>query len=264
MKYPQILFAFSLSILLSACGGAKKEEAKGRKASGCSSINARVYGGESCKKSVRAPVVKLFMSNKNGQMSVCSGTLVTLDDILTSAHCLIDGVDEVVALIGGEKGEWIPVVDLQIHPKFGFAPGDPYDLAMLTLRKIPSPVVAPLPIGEKKKTKKGELATAFGYGLNEQKEQYLLKSVDVKIEEKSDGNIFAKKKTSNGSICGGDSGGPLTQNSDGQTVLIGVSSFGDGLSDCQREGASFSGFVDIQRRDVMKFIKDYAPDAAVY
>jgi hypothetical protein len=100
--------------------------------------------------------------------------------------------------------------------------------------------------------------------LNEQKNPYLLKSVDVKIESKEGGNIFAKSKTSNGSICGGDSGRPLTQSVNGQTILIGVNSFGDALTDCEREGSPFSGFVDIQKREIMKFIKNYAPDVNIY
>jgi hypothetical protein len=151
------LFYLSISFLFTACGSAKKDEAKTRKAGGCSSINARVHGGESCKESARTPVVKLFISLKNGQVGTCSATLVSAKDILSSAHCFMDGIDEVVALIGGKNGEWIPVVEYAIHPEFGFAPGDPFDVAMATLKSSPKPTVSPIAISEKKKSKKETL-----------------------------------------------------------------------------------------------------------
>jgi V8-like Glu-specific endopeptidase len=265
MNNSKILFTLAISLFITACGKPKEEDAKSRGAGGCGTINAKVYGGESCKDTARTPVVKLIITMRDGRMSTCSGALVTVNDILTSAHCFRRKPEEVVALVGGEKGEWISVSKIAIHPSFKDQVGDPYDLAMATLNKLPNPLIGPLPILEKKKVKEGDGATAFGYGLNEEKDPYQLKSTDVKIEDKMGGNIFAMDKTSNGSICGGDSGGPLTYLADDKVAsLIGVNSFGDALSDCQNEGSRFSGFVDLQRKDVMKFIQSYAPDAATY
>jgi V8-like Glu-specific endopeptidase len=254
-----------LTLSLAACGKPEdKEDAKARGAGGCGSINARVHGGETCSAESRTPVVKLLITFKNGQQGACSGALVTVDDVLTAAHCLVGKVKRIDALVGGPEGDLIPASSFAIHPSYRDELPDPYDIGMVTLQALPEPAIGPLPILQKKKTKEGEGATTFGYGLNEENDPFMLKSADVKIEKKEGGIILTALKSSNGSICGGDSGGPLTQVVDGTTTLIGVNSFGESVKSCEKTGSRISGYADIQQKSIIRFIQDYAPDAAIY
>lgn len=265
-----------LLLILPACGGGGGGDSSA--SNGCGTLNLRIFGGESCNQFGRSPVVALAPVATDGQVvfrfGTCTGTLVTLDDILTSAHCFLDPIilarnagAEIIGfavLVGGAGGEVLPIVDFQLHPLYDGSRGSRFDVAMATISRVPSPPIGPLPILLSEITGPGSPITAFGYGTNDQGVDDILKAADFTIEAIEGGNIFVVGNGST-SICPGDSGGPAVfVASDGTATLAGVNSFIDSLSGgCDSAAAIVSGFVDIQSIPILNFINDYAPDAAV-
>src|SRR5690606_1550914 len=81
-------------LILSGCGGGGGSS--GSSSSGCGSLNARIFGGEVCNQAARSPVVVIVPIASDGERFLpggfCSGALVTVNDILTSAHCFVDPI----------------------------------------------------------------------------------------------------------------------------------------------------------------------------
>ncbi len=249
----------------------------------CSSLSARVgsgnqqiLNGESCNQSARTAVVAIFSIASDGAQffnaGICTGTLVTVDDIVTSAHCFVDpirsfgsAIQGFVVRAGGDDGEFIPVSNLAIHPLYDGSVGSRFDVAMATISRVPNPAIGPLPVLVSQLTLPGQEFSVFGYGTNNLGEVGTLKSAEFVIEDIINGNLLATSSGSNSaSICGGDSGGPAVQIVNGVTTLIGVNSFGlfvNGVS-CPTLPAILSGFVDLQNSLILDFISSYAPDVA--
>jgi len=272
LKRPLSLLLILLSVVfLQACGGGSSSG----QASGCSLLNARIFGGDICDQTSRSPVVAIAPMASDGEVvfrfGTCSGALVTVDDLITSAHCFIDpliradseGIEIVgfAVLVGGANGQVLPIVNAAIHPFYNGQVGSRYDIAMATLLQVPSPPIGPLPLLASELTGPGSDITAFGYGTNDQQVDDLLKAADFTISGIEDGNLVVLGDGSN-SICGGDSGGPAVYlTSEGIATIAGVNSFGD-LSGCVNTASRFFGFVDLQDTFIFDFIFSYAPDVA--
>jgi hypothetical protein len=266
----RLIFLFSLMIV-AACGGGGGEESDAAKlgGDGCGSLSAKVFNGDECNQTARTPVVAMYALAQSGERAgLCSGTLVTVDDVLTSAHCLVgalaafgDNFGGILVRVGGEE---LYVVDAAIHPYYDGTVGTPYDIAMVTLERVPNPAIGPLPILVSQLTLPGQRMSTFGYGTNNYGQFGALKSAEILIERLENGNLIASIE-SGASICQGDSGGPVVQVVDGVTAIIGVNSFGIGIptsQQCAAAGATLSGFVDLQNLAIIDFIVGYAPDVA--
>lgn len=260
-----------LLLLLVGCGGGGGSDSS---AGGCSVLNARIFGGESCNQFARSPVVAILPVAQSGELvsllGICSGALVTVDDLLTSAHCFTEpflaaqanGIELVgfVVVVGGLDGEVLPIVNLALHPFYDGTIGSRYDVAMATLGAVPQPAIGPLPLLLSELTGPGSRITAFGYGTNDRGELGELRSADFEVTELAPGNLIVVGD-GNSSICRGDSGGPAVYvNADGVATLAGVNSFGVG--DCVSVASAAFGFVDLQFSEVIDFIVGYAPDVA--
>lgn len=239
----------------------------------CNALGARVvngqkiFNGETCNAERRTPVVALVQMSGDEVAGICTGTLITVDDILTSAHCfLIPNLTAVKVVVSGpdEQIEGIDIVSLAVHPLYDGTVGSRYDLAMVTLERTPSPVVGPLPILLSQLTLPGQDMSTFGYGSNNKHTIGELKAVEVKIEDIIEGNLIASVNSVNASVCTGDSGGPVVQVIDGVTAIVGVNSFtfSNGPA-CQTAPAEISGFVDLQHDLILDFIMSYAPDVSL-
>lgn len=269
----------SISILvlsLVSCGGGG---GSGLGGGACSALSARdanslaLIDGEVCNQEARSPVVAIFPVVQNGDqlaiVSICSGTFVTVDDILTSAHCLVNPIQDfgerVVGFavrVGGRNGEVIALSRAMIHPSYNGETGSRFDVAMITLRTVPSPRIGPVPILLSRLTAPGDRMSVFGYGNDNLGEVGTLKSGEVTIQDIIRGNLIVTLEDSDASLCGGDSGGPVVQIVDGITGLVGVNSFtaSEGGVQCPITPSLISGFVDIQNLSVLEFIANYAPD----
>jgi|GEM_PF-1856645 len=269
--------ALSLAIsLLAGCGGGGGDGSDNGGGS-CSALNAKgakVFGGETCDQAARTPVLALFPLESNGSQitiaGICTASLVTVDDFITSAHCFTDPLAELGSSIvgfgvvaGGSGGEGILVGSYRVHPQYNGVAGSPFDVAMGTLVQIPNPPIGPLPVLSSVATTEGESITTFGYGTSNEGEIGILKAADLTIDSIQNGNIIANSQDAGASVCQGDSGGPIVQVRDGVTAIVGVNSFGDvSQEQCGAVGANISGFVDIQNSAVLPFVLGYVPDVA--
>ena len=248
-------------LMMPGCGGGGAGSA-----SSCSTLNAKIYGGDVCNQNARTAVVELVVQFADGFATTCTGSLITLDDILTSAHCFYhDGIAPVVAgaRVGGANGQIIEIVDYDLHPSYNGSTGNRFDVGMATLKSLPNPLIAPLPILLSEITTPGSKITAFGYGKNESGTNHTLKAASFKINSIEDGNLMVIGD-GNSSICVGDSGGPaIYVTSAGVSTLAGINSFGSANS-CINTAAQEFGFVDVQDESILNFIADYAPDASIY
>lgn len=256
---------FLFLLLVSACGGGGGGVDYGGNA--CNSLNARVinkvFGGESCNQNARTPVVFLELMSNDQVIGICTGSLITIDDVLTSAHCLnnreINGIN---VYIGGKEGELISAVRGDMHPFYRGEIGSPYDIGIVTLARVPNPPVGPIPILLSTLTQPGQDFSTFGYGKSENNNYAELRSVELTINSfDRAGNIIASLEDKNASICSGDSGGPIVQVVNGVTSLIGVNSYVTGTQQsCVSDPSIYSGFVDLQYQDIIDYIGAMAPD----
>ncbi len=271
MKYITKLLFLSLILFVNACGGGSSGS------NACSPLNAKnskVFGGESCNQEARSPVVALVAVADNGErlfgFGFCTGSLVTLDDLVTSAHCFVGPIVQArnagvtlagfVALVGGENGEVLEIVNAAIHPQYDGQVGSRYDVAMATISKVPTPAIGPLPILLSELTLPGSEINAFGYGTNNDGEVGELKASKFTINSLNNGNLIVVGDGKS-SICSGDSGGPaIYVTSGGVATLAAVNSFGFG--ECVPNALRAFGFVDLQFEDILNFIVAYAPDVA--
>lgn len=269
-SFKRLLIPILCLMTVSCGGGGGGNDAGGS----CSVLNARVFGGDVCSGTAQTPVVAVIAIASNGQQlfeaGSCTGSLVTVDDILTSAHCFVDPIRELgqaivgfAVVAGGTDGEVFRIVNAAIHPGYDQNPGSPFDVAMATLERVPSPPIGPLPLIRTLQTQAGDLLTTFGYGTNNEGEVGLLKAADVVVDRVEGGNLVSVLATSEASVCPGDSGGPAIKELNGLAVIAGVNSFTTITSQCAATGAQEFGFVNIQNRSIIDFIVNYAPDVTV-
>ncbi len=262
-----------ITVTLTACGGGGGGGGSSSGAAAeCSALHAKIYGGDLCNQTAQTPVVALIPVATDGThlalAGICTGALVTVDDFVTSAHCFVEPARSLgnqlagfIVVAGGDDGEVFEVRNLSIHPLYNGKDGSPFDIAMGTLDRIPSPPIGPLPIITTPLTLPGDTVTAFGYGTSNTGEVGRLKAATIKIEAIAAGNLVGLLQTSNASICPGDSGGPLVRVVNGVTGLVGINSFV--TNTCAGQASPISGFVDMQFPTITEFVLGYAGDVAV-
>ena len=190
-------------------------------------------------------VVKLIMRTSRGY-SLCSGSVISEDAVLTAAHC-VDNVGNntanVYMILGADQ---ISAAEIIIHPRIFqqahpysicYTAGDYYrfsgaDIALLKFDNlIPVPIID---LGENP-SQRGELLTIVGYGNNEHLSNGIRRNgtveyvgttptylVDKNTVDQAEGSIIIDPGPTNQTVCGGDSGGALLH----QGALIGVTSGG--------------------------------------
>ena len=187
----------------------------------------------------------------NPDAFTCGGTFVAARWILTAAHCVVDmssgqllSPSAFQVLVGtgelGSGGERIPLRAIRIFPAFNSASFAGDDVAVLELdRDFLIPRVALQEPDDPAPSTPATLATAAGWGRTSFSGSisHELRRVEMEVisnaecrrmldESIVDATICAGLPGSSGSICSGDSGGPLMVFRDGDWVQIGVTSFG--------------------------------------
>lgn len=214
---------------------------------------ARIISGEVVPSGELSFMVALLRvgPTANPDAFTCGGTFVASRWILTAAHCVVNmstgqllPASAFQVLVGTRDltsgGERVPVRAIRIFPAFnsGSFAGD--DVAVLELEQdFLIPRLALQTPDDLAPSRPGTMATAAGWGRTTFSGSIstALRRVEMEVisngecrrmldETIVDATICAGLLGSSGSICSGDSGGPLMVFREGDWVQIGVTSFG--------------------------------------
>ena len=201
--------------------------------------------------------------------SLCSGTLIAPQVVLTAAHCVVPsdasrtyeghlvyfGTDPKKA----KKEEVYKATKTTAHPKYSPKVFGAYDVAVLELDRAVSGIPL-VPVARSIPNLEGRTVTHVGWGVDVAKSKTeksgsgTKRSVSLPIKEQLDLTI----KTGDGKrgVCNGDSGGPALLASGGAEIVVGIHSYVDRAT-CNGNGFSF-------RPDTADdFIAKLAPKALV-
>lgn len=232
MKKLNFLLMSCLSILfLASCGESKKNlNAK-------EEINVQggaIVGGKSLSpKNKMASSIVAIVSKEEGGESLCTGSIIDSNTILTAAHCVDHAPKEMKIIFGVDihktSEEFIRNVDkFIIQPNWNqhLRSGEG-DLAVIHFRgDLPEGFVRVKLADDKLILKNGQKVIMAGYGVTEGEDQIgagkLRQTITEIIDRHSETEILTDGHKS--SVCFGDSGGPAFIKIDNDLVQWGVAS----------------------------------------
>uniref|UniRef100_A0A6P4EAT8 Brachyurin n=1 Tax=Drosophila rhopaloa TaxID=1041015 RepID=A0A6P4EAT8_DRORH len=218
-----------------------------------SPINTRIAGGELATRGMFPHQVGLVIQLSGSDQVLCGGSLITLQFVLTAAHCLTDGIGAKIYLGATRFADMQDTAqefvvthrDFIVHPGYlGF--GGYNDLALIRLpRKVAtSDRVQPIELAGEfmhRNFLEGQVVTLSGWGsLGDAagNDTRLLQYLDVEVifQERcicyflpglvSQRRHLCTDGRDRRGACNGDSGGPLVYQWRNDSYLIGVTSFG--------------------------------------
>lgn len=195
--------------------------------------------------------------------SLCTGSLLSNNIILTAAHCVSSNSRTMVAIfdVNAEAilNQAQSLEQLLAHPKVravekavvssswaaqNLADKDTGDIAIMKISKAaPSGYRAASLLSDRMAIRNGSTVTLAGYGITDGQNQTgtaELRQVKVKVADINFSKTEVKvDQTAGRGACHGDSGGPAFVNIKGQNLLWGVTSRGinDPSNDCSRYAA---------------------------
>jgi len=252
----------ALFIVLSVISCNNDDDDNGSSGEGvCTSFDGRIINGTECKEK-RSPVASIKLEHEYGE-SLCTGTLITSDIILTAGHCFSSG--EVFysgkVKVGGKNYNATQYI---VHPDYdewsGLFSGLIYnDAALVKLEKSVSDIT-PVPILNSRNPKVGNEIEIFGYGQRENGDYDKLYGGTMVISGMTKTHIEAYFGGTGSNSCFGDSGGPAFLKIDGQLTVAGITSTGT-RDDCL--AGDTTKFTLVPNDSIINFILKYAPNAVV-
>ncbi len=206
-------------------------------------------------------------------VTICSGSLITPELVLTAAHCTADFPEELVTALGVAffgtrplESDSRPIADVLVHPAYlrldpeGSTLGE-YDVALIRLGEPAN--VDPVWFREARFTDdvEGTTVVSVGWGVDENDVSYVKRSAELVVDELDPMFLIsrASKNPNSTSICSGDSGGPQYEvQPDGSLLQWSVHSWAS--TRCQGESGSVR--TDVVADWILEHVADVhgAPD----
>ncbi len=226
-------------------------------------VSAKMLGGIYAPTAAGARVAFIASSR-----SVCSGTLVGKNLVLTAAHCVFGDPDPSNYTIFVDNSRYSAS---GVYHESGFdferplEEARPYDLGMIVLstnakKKAPVPIL----IGRRARARQNLFIA--GYGLNERSVRrvrtykQMFKIGEIRLSSTDDEVLFSNHRATRTSLCSGDSGGPALQHYGNYIAMVGVASTG---TNSERDGKCVlaqggeSAHVDLQSSHSLQFLAGF-------
>lgn len=216
------------AVLLTACGGGSvpptpTQPAPIPAAQACDAVGGigstiSIYSGAECSPE-RGPVVRLNMRAAGNAVGSCSGTIIGPRAVLTAAHCLDGGAEEVRVWLG--IGEEYTAASFAYHPRFDTGSLQ-FDAGVVLMGEdLPR---APASLLVTRSGQIGEAAILAGFGRDENSVTTKLRAGSTLVSNVTATRLETKYAPPSSSICSGDSGGPLFLQTGGVWSVAGISS----------------------------------------
>lgn len=210
----------------------------------------------------------MVLRQSDGDVAVCTGTLVGPREVLTAAHCL-RLAEEGAIVLGGSVYEGVEFI---VHPGFNAerpsVDSASSDVGIMILRDTPSRV-SQTPILSGRGLKVGDSLTTYGYGLHEgsssgdelDKRLGAGKVGSFIVSAVWPGAVEANFSGASTAVCSGDSGGPAMISDQGVQAIAGIASYGstslDNSGACYVTSVVVSGFVDLSSPSSEAFLRRF-------
>ncbi|WP_413943919.1 S1 family peptidase [Bdellovibrio sp. HCB-162] len=234
-----------------------------------SESNSAIIGGTAAtvKDLVTHSTVSFLMEYQGKPLSLCTGTLISKNMVLTATHCLENLGEGIMAVYIGEKlpevfdrSKFLKVAGWVTHPRYKLIEDQNNvpvtgvnDVAVLRLADEAPASAIPVPILDPKTNlQDGQSLLLAGYGLENELNVPVyatgLNYVHVPLAKIVDA-ILVTDQTNNQGACSGDSGGPAFIETAKGLVVVGVTRGPhDQAQDCRHYGeytyaSKFKSFI---------------------
>jgi hypothetical protein len=264
---------------------------RSRRAARRSAARARaavVGGSEAQIEQVPWQVIVVAEYEIEGEMvgTLCGGSLVDMSHVVTAGHCALNAStrqrlnsSSFVVIAGASKfteqeirnGPTVQARSVElvrVHPYFDprAGAGGPDDVAVLNLAEalLPSTAVTPIAIAPTTPAPvEGDAVTVSGFG----EEDGASEELNGRLYTLGTTLLFPRRcggeadalllcaSTSSGTICSGDSGGPLTEEVDGSPALVGIVDTYTLVEGQRCRPGAVDGFADVTAPEVRGFIE---------
>jgi secreted trypsin-like serine protease len=258
----------ALGLVLASCGGDGDSTSK---TDACSAIGlgsktaatttAKIINGTPCSDLNKSAVVVVIKNLPDGSSGLCTGTLLTSNQVLTAAHCL-EGAASINVYYGAttDKFSILTGSTWTIHPNYARASNGRLtnDVGVINLNR---PLNLPaIPVLASSPAKVGQQASIFGYGVSVGGGEVdgQLRSGTMTIAGVDAETIQAVYDSASSDVCSGDSGGPLIVKLGEQQVIAGTTSYG---SSAVCTAGEQSVFMNLQSASIQNFLRNVAPGA---
>lgn len=240
-------------------------------------FQTQIVGGKPVPNGKYPFMAVLLVGSSDGSTSLCGGTLIDRDSVLTAGHCLVNARSVRLAVgrtvISKPQGKVRAATRWFSHPRFDLSNNFSYDVAVLKLDRAVrgiKPIKLSTASQDNLETP-GRKLTVAGWGTTSEGGRTSDRMREVRVPVVSDAKAkraysseppvlryFPKLMVAAGKegkdSCQGDSGGPLFNRGANNTTQVGIVSYGRG---CAR--ATFPGvYTEVNNPNIRSFIVNAA------